>query len=288
MRSCAFSPFRGVSPLLPDQLLNSGWTADKWDQLEARARDVVEKHARLRHVIPRGPEMPGVYVVPELKQEPKEPLSVSIISATSPQKVCVDFVIESDQVGDENLIERLVDRASRTLAVREDRAIYLGNHPTDDEKTKGQRLHDGLVDKGVSTPGDTVLGVIHQALLQLSGNEIPYSSPYLLVAEATFWERIVIPSSDRSRGLANIIEEYLGADSALIPLTGERQTAPECPAARAVLVALDPYAVDLVIVESPTITLKGISARGLQLSLQERFKLRITDVNAIRVLQLTS
>ena len=49
--------------MIPDQLANSGWSSDRWDQLETRARGVVEHHAHLRKAIPRGPDMLDAYVV---------------------------------------------------------------------------------------------------------------------------------------------------------------------------------------------------------------------------------
>ena len=109
-----------------DQLDDVGWTPDQWTALNDQARQVVTDQAKLRPLIPAGPEMPNAYVV----QTPPlggAPLEFDTEAPTLPVvRLRIKFVVRAEQLHDTALIGRLVDRAGRRLAAAEDAVLMYG------------------------------------------------------------------------------------------------------------------------------------------------------------------
>jgi uncharacterized linocin/CFP29 family protein len=275
--------------VIPDQLSNSGWSSDKWDQLEARARSTFEHHAHLRKAIPRGPDMLDAYVVEQPKRsEDDAGLSVAIESASVPTTIRVRFTLMSNQLGDDGLAERLVDRAARVLAVAEDWALYHGKAATTPH-VEIQHASQGLRDLD-SNPSlaASAAEAVADGMLALQQNGAPYVAPYALASEPRFWRAIALPSDERPRGLVGQVEALLGHGSRLMTIpemAGANETSNEPKrSGRAVLFATDPFALDLVVVEPPAIALDCYSNGGLRLYLEEKFLLRVIDRAAMRTL----
>ncbi|NUO54841.1 MAG: hypothetical protein HOV80_38870 [Polyangiaceae bacterium] len=259
--------------MLPDQLANSGWTAEKWDELEAHAREVVSRHTCFRHVIPRGPDMPGAYVVNVITKEANG-LSLSVKGATQPTKIEVEFALLSEQIGDFDMALRIVERAARSLAVQEDKKIYFD---------------DGLLSSAGTTvdPKESADRSVASGRNQLNGENIPYRGPYCLAAEPKFWEEMILPRDHKPRGLLPTVEALLGADARIFSVVKRgRDNEDDEGAGRAVLFSIDSFAMDLVFVEPPTLAVAGFDKDRLKLVLQERFKLRVIDGKAICKLTL--
>lgn len=109
-----------------DQLDDVGWTPDQWTALNEQARQVVTAQAKLRPLIPAGPQMPNAYVV----QTPPlggTPLAFDTQEPTRPVvRLRFRFVVRAEQLHDVVLVGRLVDRASRRIAAAEDAVLMYG------------------------------------------------------------------------------------------------------------------------------------------------------------------
>jgi len=264
--------------VVPEQLANNGWTADKWDQLENQARETVNRHAHLRQVIPRAPDMPGAYIVPTLTQPARggSPISIEITSAAPPTPQEVPFSLGAQQSADLDIAMRLVERAARTLAFFEEKDLYSG--------LSGSGSAVGIDVVSGEPLSAAVVRLVVNGVNELNANGTPYTGPYCLAAEPAFFSAIAVPSPGHPRGAFPILETLLGEGSRIlhVPLQNNEGQG------RAILFSMDPFAMDLVFVEAPTIALLGLNNGAMNLQLQERYRLRIIDKAAIRTLQLKS
>lgn len=252
--------------MVPEQLANNGWTADKWEHLESHARDVVNRYARLRQAIPRGPDMPGAYVVPMIRAASAEPLSLEITTAAPPNSAEAKFNLLPEQAADADLAARLVDRAARVLASREDAKLF-------------ELLTAAPID---SIQGEDAATLVAMGVNGLRLAASPYAGPFCLLARPALWSAIAVPTQPHPRGLIPAIETLLGDGSRIIDVPSPADDAPS------LLFAMDPFALELVTVEPPTISMIGLVGGVLSLRLHERFYLRIVDGQARRSLALAA
>lgn len=214
--------------------------------------------------------MPGAYVVNVITKGAGPDLELSIKEAKQPTEIGVPFNLLSEQIGDFDMALRLVERAARSLAAEEDKVIYSA----DDGLSKAAKLTENGQDAADASVG--------AGRTQLNSGPIPYRGPYCLAAEPKFWDAMIVPEKDKSRGLLPNVEALLGANARIFSVPkGEDEGK-----GRAALFSIDPFAMDLVFVEPPTISVTGFDQKRLKLRLQERFKLRIIDGQAICKLTL--
>jgi hypothetical protein len=309
--------------VLPEQLSEHGWKADDWTEVEMSVRNAVERHAQVRRVLPRTTATAGCYsiVVPKLaRPRDASPLALETDLASAPVSIRCNFKVQSDQLGDRGVVHRLAAHAARTIAYVEDLVLLFGGwlrqealHSRARVSLRGFHEHRDGVPSGtlglmtthpcaaMQAAGDPLALVTH-AIAGLQTAVEPYFGPYAVVALGEFWKQMNAPGSQPGSGapIDRVRATLLGGEA--VPVAGPPCSAAdpcECfvaggaakntsPLHRALVIAVDSLALELVHLDDAKIALVHYEDGDLVLRVEESFLLRVMDGNAAVTVSLAA
>lgn len=114
---------------MPIQWEEAGWTVEQYEQLQAEAEASFRRSAVLRQVIPVGPAPPDRYNVVDLGLNVAAGSLEVTPNNVPPIRLMCNFVIRSEQMGDEALVARVVRQAAHRLGMLETMMIAYGLGP---------------------------------------------------------------------------------------------------------------------------------------------------------------
>lgn len=269
--------------MTPDQLDDAGWSPEQWDALNGLARATVDKHGRVRRLIPEGPKMPGAYTVSAPKYIAGPPPRYKTDEGSKAVvRMRAKFAIAAEQVGDLDLVGRMVVGRARTLAAAADDVLVNGGAVVGSYGS-GDDVHAvGLVagtvglaaggSVGDPKPFDAIAKAV--GVLRTAGRIGPFAG----VFSAALWNALVLETAGGgSRDGIDRAAELLEADRSFIGLVKDGG------AAKPFGVIFEPSAtaVDLVTVHPPRIAFVHFADGDLVLRVEEAFFLRVMDETAL-------
>lgn len=265
--------------MLPESVANNGWNPNQWDELETFARETVDRQAKLRHLIPRGPDAPGPQPIsmPVHSVSNTAVLTRTFSTSTAAYTRWCRFDIAPEQIGDAETARTLVERAARILASDEDGVLF-----------------DWLCSAPALGPSSQPIFVdrIRQATDLIESNS--FGAPYVLAWSDGVWSTAIDTSAPAwVRGQRDAVLAGFGTGGALVRVPVTRAAGTPAPPTKkgaagvtyAVVFARDAFGLDLVFAEPPTIALVGYASATLELRLEQRFLLRIHDAGCARCLE---
>jgi len=273
-----------------DQLDDVGWTPDQWTALNDQARQVVTDQAKLRPLIPAGPEMPNAYVV----QTPPllgDPLEFDTEAPTLPVvRLRLKFVVRAEQLHDTALIGRLVDRAGRRLAAAEDAVLMYGGLAslTGGVEARGLRkTTPGLATyAGVLAPpesGGPYAGLDGLVAAAAKLRERGWHGPFNAALDVNYWNALARTypgrNTDGFRRGARILGSEQGSQFGLAPPL-DKDSEP-----LAVVFEPSESIVEFVTVHPPRLSHVEMDDGDLVLRIEEAFLLRLFDAKGVQTVE---
>lgn len=260
-------------------------TDEDWGALEALATSTMREQSQVRELLPRGPDAHGAYMVelPQLKKSDGR-LELDVSRSEKPTLAYCEFKVQSEQLADRRVYERLVREAARRVGRAEDTILAKGGklelgggvvlkpaNVGDGIVTNAKEIRpeDGLPNRLVPLFGAAV------AALEAAG----WPPPYAAILGPRMWARVAAetPSGRRTTGL-DVVRSLLGEESKLVPIAHELSD--EANTQSAVVVSRASGGFEVVEVAAATIADVDMERGDRILRVEERFKLRVLDSKA--------
>lgn len=258
---------------------NEGWSAEDWARLNDEIQAVLLIGARVRQTLTVGSSTGGPYQVVSPRviapKGDKGAFTLDTSNVQKPVRLYVDFIVQSEQIGDATVLRTLAVGAAQKLAPSEDKVLLLGARA---KLANGVRAKNAEDEHSLYTDVDpqqaNPIELVHDAIGELESRG--HAGPYVVLMMPALW----LETRKRKDNVFghDTLRRLVGADGEILPI----QRSEVAPDYRGVVFARHAIGLDLVQVAPPSVSLVQYDDGDLRLRVEEQFALRVQDREAVQ------